>query len=157
MPRKQPAFGIGEDDPPTTEARLEQAVLGFQVFDERFLLSDEPCSEYGDLKLHQRRRLRHAASLYQAAPPCSLDLGRVSGHYGIHSYVDTQLRRLGGPNFHEMPINALLRAAMNIMDARAGRRCDTAKRRAGTERVPQTRVRYFVSARLSQSSRYSRR
>ena len=24
----------------------------------------------------------------------------------IHSYVDTQLTRLGGPNFHEIPINA---------------------------------------------------
>ncbi|MFC3814959.1 catalase [Lysobacter sp. GCM10012299] len=24
----------------------------------------------------------------------------------IHSYVDTQLKRLGGPNFHEIPINA---------------------------------------------------
>ena len=24
----------------------------------------------------------------------------------IHSYVDTQLSRLGGPNFHEIPINA---------------------------------------------------
>src|ERR1700710_1454288 len=24
----------------------------------------------------------------------------------IHSYVDTQLSRLGGPNFHELPINA---------------------------------------------------
>ncbi len=24
----------------------------------------------------------------------------------IHSYVDTQISRLGGPNFHELPINA---------------------------------------------------
>ena len=24
----------------------------------------------------------------------------------IHSYVDTQISRLGGPNFHEIPINA---------------------------------------------------
>ena len=27
-------------------------------------------------------------------------------HGRIHSYVDTQLTRLGGPNFHEIPINA---------------------------------------------------
>ena len=29
-------------------------------------------------------------------------------HGRIHSYVDTQLTRLGGPNFHEIPINAPL-------------------------------------------------
>ena len=29
----------------------------------------------------------------------------------IHSYVDTQISRLGGPNFHEIPINAPLRRA----------------------------------------------
>ena len=28
----------------------------------------------------------------------------------IHSYVDTQISRLGGPNFHEIPINAPDRA-----------------------------------------------
>jgi catalase len=27
-------------------------------------------------------------------------------HGRIHSYADTQLTRLGGPNFHEIPINA---------------------------------------------------
>jgi catalase len=31
----------------------------------------------------------------------------------IHSYVDTQISRLGGPNFHEIPINAPLAAAHN--------------------------------------------
>jgi len=31
----------------------------------------------------------------------------------IHSYVDTQLSRLGGPNFHEIPINAPLTAIHN--------------------------------------------
>ena len=31
----------------------------------------------------------------------------------IHSYVDTQLSRLGGPNFHEIPINAPLAAVHN--------------------------------------------
>ena len=31
----------------------------------------------------------------------------------IHSYVDTQLSRLGGPNFHEIPINAPLVAVHN--------------------------------------------
>jgi catalase len=31
----------------------------------------------------------------------------------IHSYVDTQLTRLGGPNFHEIPINAPLSAVHN--------------------------------------------
>jgi catalase len=31
----------------------------------------------------------------------------------IHSYVDTQLTRLGGPNFHEIPINAPLSAIHN--------------------------------------------
>jgi catalase len=31
----------------------------------------------------------------------------------IHSYVDTQITRLGGPNFHEIPINAPLAAAYN--------------------------------------------
>jgi catalase len=31
----------------------------------------------------------------------------------IHSYVDTQISRLGGPNFHEIPINAPLSAVHN--------------------------------------------
>jgi catalase len=31
----------------------------------------------------------------------------------IHSYVDTQISRLGGPNFHELPINAPIAAAHN--------------------------------------------
>jgi catalase len=31
----------------------------------------------------------------------------------IHSYVDTQITRLGGPNFHEIPINAPLAPAHN--------------------------------------------
>jgi catalase len=31
----------------------------------------------------------------------------------IHSYVDTQLTRLGGPNFHELPINAPIAAVAN--------------------------------------------
>ena len=31
----------------------------------------------------------------------------------IHSYIDTQISRLGGPNFHEIPINAPLAAVHN--------------------------------------------
>ena len=31
----------------------------------------------------------------------------------IHSYVDTQITRLGGPNFHEIPINSPLAAVQN--------------------------------------------
>ena len=31
----------------------------------------------------------------------------------IHSYVDTQISRLGGPNFHELPINAPLNPVQN--------------------------------------------
>ena len=31
----------------------------------------------------------------------------------IHSYIDTQLSRLGGPNFHELPINASLAQVHN--------------------------------------------
>lgn len=31
----------------------------------------------------------------------------------IHSYVDTQISRLGGPNFHELPINAPLAPVQN--------------------------------------------
>ena len=31
----------------------------------------------------------------------------------IHSYVDTQITRLGGPNFHEIPINAPIAPAFN--------------------------------------------
>jgi catalase len=31
----------------------------------------------------------------------------------IHSYVDTQISRLGGPNFHEIPINAPVASAHN--------------------------------------------
>lgn len=34
-------------------------------------------------------------------------------HGRIHSYVDTQITRLGGPNFHELPINAPLTAVHN--------------------------------------------
>lgn len=32
----------------------------------------------------------------------------------IHSYVDTQISRLGGPNFHEIPINAPLAPVHNL-------------------------------------------
>ncbi len=31
----------------------------------------------------------------------------------IHSYIDTQISRLGGPNFHELPINAPLKPVHN--------------------------------------------
>src|SRR5690606_30044201 len=31
----------------------------------------------------------------------------------IHSYIDTQITRLGGPNFHELPINAPLAQVHN--------------------------------------------
>jgi catalase len=34
-------------------------------------------------------------------------------HGRIHSYVDTQITRLGGPNFHEIPINAPLAGVHN--------------------------------------------
>jgi catalase len=34
-------------------------------------------------------------------------------HGRIHSYLDTQITRLGGPNFHELPINAPLAAVHN--------------------------------------------
>ncbi len=34
-------------------------------------------------------------------------------HGRIHSYIDTQISRLGGPNFHELPINAPLAAVHN--------------------------------------------
>jgi catalase len=34
-------------------------------------------------------------------------------HGRIHSYVDTQISRLGGPNFHEIPINAPLASVHN--------------------------------------------
>ncbi len=34
-------------------------------------------------------------------------------HGRIHSYVDTQLTRLGGPNFHEIPINASIAPVHN--------------------------------------------
>jgi hypothetical protein len=44
--------------------------------------------------LHRARRARHRLHERSAAA------GR------IHSYVDTQISRLGGPNFHEIPINA---------------------------------------------------
>jgi catalase len=34
-------------------------------------------------------------------------------HGRIHSYLDTQITRLGGPNFHELPINAALAGVHN--------------------------------------------
>ena len=34
-------------------------------------------------------------------------------HGRIHSYIDTQITRLGGPNFHELPINAPLAGVHN--------------------------------------------
>jgi catalase len=34
-------------------------------------------------------------------------------HGRIHSYLDTQITRLGGPNFHEIPINAPIAAVHN--------------------------------------------
>ena len=57
MPSKEPAFSVGEDNPPTTETRLEHPVLGLEVFDEPFLLPGEPRSDHDDQKLHQRRAL----------------------------------------------------------------------------------------------------
>ena len=45
--------------------------------------------------LHRARRSRASTSRTIRCSP-----GR------IHSYVDTQISRLGGPNFHEIPINA---------------------------------------------------
>ena len=67
MPSKEPAFSVGEDKSPTTEARPEQPVLGFQLFDERFLLPGEPCSEHNNQELHQRRCLTHAGSVHRVA------------------------------------------------------------------------------------------
>jgi hypothetical protein len=57
-----------------TRTRLEHPVLSLKVFDERFLLPGEPRSEHDDQRLHQRLCLSHAASLYQAAPSCPLEL-----------------------------------------------------------------------------------
>jgi len=70
MPSKEPAFSVAEDRSPTTEARLEQPVLGFGVFDERFLRSREPRSERNDQKLHQRWCLTHAGRLHPVAASC---------------------------------------------------------------------------------------
>jgi len=67
MPSKEPAFSVGVDKSPTTEAHLEQPVLGFEVFDERFLLSRKPRSEHNTQKLHQRWCLTHAGSPNQVA------------------------------------------------------------------------------------------
>src|SRR5436853_493773 len=40
----------------------------------------------------------------------------------IHSYVDTQISRLGGPNFHEIPINTpLTQVHNNQRDGKIGR------------------------------------
>jgi hypothetical protein len=62
MPSKESAFSVGEDDPPTTETRLEHPILGLEVFDEPFLLPSEPRSECDDQKLDQRGRLNHGAA-----------------------------------------------------------------------------------------------
>jgi len=41
----------------------------------------------------------------------------------IHSYVDTQITRLGGPNFHEIPINSpVARCITTSATACTGRR-----------------------------------
>ena len=95
MPSKESAFSVGEDNPPTTETRLQHPVLGLEVFDEAFLLSGEPRSERDDQILHQRRRLEHGASLPQAVASCSLDLDSVSGHYGVA--IQAERGRAAGP------------------------------------------------------------
>jgi hypothetical protein len=50
--RKESAFSVAEDYPPTTETRLEHPILGLKVFDEHFLLPGEPRSECDDQKLN---------------------------------------------------------------------------------------------------------
>jgi catalase len=47
----------------------------------------------------------------------------------IHSYVDTQISRLGGPNFHEIPINAPV-AQVSEVDQVLGRKLLTANNRS---------------------------
>jgi hypothetical protein len=49
--------------------------------------------------------LSHATSLYQAAPSCSLDLGRVSGQYGVgHAGSERHMRtRMARPGFQNRP------------------------------------------------------
>ena len=74
MPSKQPAFSVGKDKSAMTKTRLEHPVLGLKVFDERFLLPDEPRSKHDDQQLGQRRHLHYAASLPEAAASCALDL-----------------------------------------------------------------------------------
>jgi hypothetical protein len=71
----------------------------------------------------------------------------------IHSYVDTQITRLGGPNFHEIPINAPIAPvaqqparrpappghpprARGLRAELAGRRLPVPGRRAGLRVVP---------------------
>src|SRR5262245_3829091 len=68
----------------TTETLLEYPVLGFEVFDERFLLPGKPRSEHDDQELHQGLPLDHTASLHQAVASRSLNLGRISGPQERH-------------------------------------------------------------------------
>ena len=79
--------------------------------------------------LHRARRARHRLHQRPAAA------GR------IYSYLDTQLSRLGGPNFHEIPINA------------PSRRCTTTSgtactgRRSTAAASPTSRTRWAAAAR----------
>src|SRR5215510_9333682 len=82
VPSKESAFSVRDDDPPTTETRLEQAILGLEVFDEPFLLPSEPRSECDDQKLDQRRRLNHGASLPELAASWLFDIDPVFGLQG---------------------------------------------------------------------------
>jgi catalase len=76
----------------------------------------------------------------------------------IHSYVDTQITRLGGPNFHEIPINspiaqvhnnqrdgmhrqAIHRGRVNVRAELAGRRLPVPGRRGAGLRLGAARIR----------------
>ena len=74
-----------EDHPPITETPLEHPVLGFKVFDERFLLPGQPRSERQHQELYQRARLSHGASRSQAVASCLLHLDQYLDHTGSPS------------------------------------------------------------------------
>ena len=58
----------------------------------------------------------------------------------IHSYIDTQISRLGGPNFHEIPVNAPRRAGPQQSARRHAPPGDSARPRRVRAELPRRRL-----------------
>ncbi|KAF3997920.1 catalase [Glaciimonas immobilis] len=101
-----------------TEAQAEQ--FGFDVLDSTKLIPEEMVKVVPVGKLILNRNPDNFFAETEQVAFCTahivpgIDFSNDPLLQGrIHSYIDTQLTRLGGPNFHEIPINAPLAPVFN--------------------------------------------